>query len=380
MNYLKYLLLFVYIACLVTIQIIVVQNALAEEIIRSDQHDFKLVEITDGLERPWGMAFLPNEDILVTERVGRLRIIKQGRLVPKPIEGLPENIYAAGQGGLLDVALHPDFENNQLVYISYAGRGKGGAGTEVARGRLNGGSIEDVETVFVVQPKTRGKLHYGSRLTFAADGTLFITTGDRYKYLHEAQDPSNHLGTIIRINDDGSIPRDNPFLGHKKYKPEIYSFGHRNAQGITVRPMDQSIWAHEHGPQGGDEVNKLKAGANYGWPAITYGIDYSGEIISDKTHAPGMEQPVVYWDPSIAPCGMSFYDGEKFPQWKGDLFVGALVKMHLRRLQMRGDKVIQQEVLLEGMARIRDVRSGPDGFIYILTDESNGQLLRLEPL
>jgi len=351
----------------------------AEQIIQSEQHNFKLVKITDGLERPWSLAFLPDGDLLVTERVGRLRIIKQGELDPKPISGLPENIYPAGQGGLLDVVLHPNSTNNQLIYISYAGLGEGGAGTEVARGRLNGNKLEDVETIFVVQPKTKGKLHYGSRMAFASDGTLFITTGDRYKYLQEAQNPTNHLGSIIRIKDDGSIPEDNPFKQHEEYKPEIYSYGHRNAQGITLRSSDQSIWTHEHGPKGGDEVNKLKAGANYGWPAITYGIDYSGAIISDQTHAPGMEQPVVYWDPSIAPCGMSFYQGEHFPNWQGDLFVGALVKKHLRRLVMKGDEVVDQEILLEGMARIRDVRTSPDGYIYILTDSNNGEVLRLEP-
>lgn len=351
----------------------------AEQFIQSDLHDFKLVKITDGLERPWSLAFLPDGNLLVTERVGRLRIIKQGKLDPKPISGLPKNIYPAGQGGLLDVVLHPNFANNQLIYISYAGLGEGGAGTEVARGRLNGNKLEDVEIIFVVQPKTKGKLHYGSRMAFASDGTLFITTGDRYEYLQEAQNPINHLGSIIRIEDDGSIPEDNPFKQHEKYQPEIYSYGHRNAQGITLRPSDQSIWSHEHGPKGGDEVNKLREGANYGWPAITYGIDYSGAIISDQTNAPGMEQPVVYWDPSIAPCGMSFYQGEKFPHWQGDLFIGALVKKHLRRLVMNGDEVVSQEILLEGMARIRDVRTSPDGYIYILTDSNNGEVIKLEP-
>ncbi len=355
------------------------QFVCAQEVYISEEHEFKLVEIAEKLERPWGMAFLPGGDVLVTERVGRLRLIKQGKLVSQPIQGLPENIYVAGQGGLLDVALHPDYENNQLVYISFAGRDGRIAGTEVVRGRFNGVALENIETIFVVDPKTRGKLHYGSRLVFAADGTLYITTGDRYDRLHDAQDPHNHLGAIIRVNDDGSIPKDNPFVGHAKNRPEIYSYGHRNVQGIAIRPLDQSVWSHEHGPRGGDEVNIIQAGANYGWPAITYGIDYSGAIISDKTHAPGMQQPVVYWDPSIAPCGMTFYEGRQFPRWQGDLFVGALVQKHLRRLQMKGDEVVKQEVLLEGFARIRDVRTGPDGYLYILTDEKNGKLLRLEP-
>lgn len=354
-------------------------QALAQQVHQSKHYDLTLIEVASGLERPWGLAFLTNGDMLVTERVGQLRIIRQGVLDPQPISGLPENIYPAGQGGLLDVALHPEFEVNQLVYISYAGLGESGAGTEVARGRFNGNSLENVETIFVAQPKTKGKLHYGSRLVFAADGTLFITTGDRYSFLHEAQNPQNHIGSIVRINDDGSIPKDNPFFEHDDYQAAIYSYGHRNVQGITMRLSDKTIWSHEHGPRGGDEVNKLKAGANYGWPAITYGIDYSGAIISDKTHAPGMQQPIVYWDPSIAPCGMSFYQGDKFPNWKGDLFVGALVKKHLRRLSLQGDKVIEQEVLLDGLARIRDVRTSPDGDIYILTDDTNGKVLRLEP-
>jgi glucose/arabinose dehydrogenase len=197
--------------------------------------------------------------------------------------------------------------------------------------------------------------------------------------MEEAQNPRTHLGSIVRINDDGSIPKDNPFVNSKHHKPETFTYGHRNAQGIALRPLDNSIWSHEHGPRGGDEVNKLEAGNNYGWPTITYGVDYSGAIISDKTHAPGMEQPIVYWDPSIAPCGMTFYNGDKFPEWRGDLFVGALAKRHLRRLELRGDKVISQEVLLEGLGRIRDVRSGPDGYLYVLTDSRNGQILRLEP-
>jgi glucose/arabinose dehydrogenase len=365
---------------LMLLSVTFVTFANAQEIYRSVQHDFKLTTITDGLERPWGLAFLPNGDFLITERVGRLRIVKDGQLNAKPISGLPENIYVKGQGGLLDVAIHPEFASNNLVYISYAGGNESGASTKVARGRLVDNRLEETETVFVAEPKTEGSLHYGSRLVFADDGTLFITTGDRYDRLHDAQRPSNHLGSIIRINDDGSIPEDNPFVDHEGYQAEIYSYGHRNAQGITMRPSDKSIWAHEHGPRGGDEVNKLKAGANYGWPAITYGIDYSGAIISDKTRAPSMEQPVVYWDPSIAPSGMAFYTGDRFPQWKGDLFVGALVLKHLRRLEMQGDEIIEQEVLLEGMARIRDVRNGPDGYLYILTDEINGKLLRLEPV
>ena len=346
---------------------------------RSDKHDFRIVPIVGGLDHPWGLVFLPNGDMLVTERSGQLRIVRDGVLDPKPIEGVPK-VFDSGQGGLMDVALHPNFESNRLVYLSYAGRGPGGAGTEVARGRLAGNKLAGVEVIFRVAPKTSGSNHYGSRLLFAPDGTLFITTGDRYSYLEQAQDPSDHLGTIVRVHDDGSVPEDNPFVGRSDARPEIYTYGHRNVQGIALRPGDKSIWMHEHGPRGGDEVNILKPGANYGWPTITYGIDYSGAIISDKSAAPGMEQPVVYWDPSIAPSGMVFYDGDRFPNWRGDIFLGALAQAHLRRLELDGDRVVTQEVLLEDLGeRIRDVRVGPDGYLYVLTDSGDGQILRLEP-
>jgi glucose/arabinose dehydrogenase len=350
----------------------------AQTPIQSQQATFVINEITQGLEHPWGLAFLPNGDMLVTERTGYLRRLRNGKLDPTPISGLPK-IFIGGQGGLLDVAIHPNFRRNRLVYLSYSARGRGGAGTHVARGRLVGNQLKNVKVIFKASPKTTGRAHYGSRLLFGPDGTLYITTGDRYHMMEEAQNPRTHLGSIVRINDDGSIPKDNPFVNSKHHKPETFTYGHRNAQGIALRPLDNSIWSHEHGPRGGDEVNKLEAGNNYGWPTITYGVDYSGAIISDKTHAPGMEQPIVYWDPSIAPCGMTFYNGDKFPEWRGDLFVGALAKRHLRRLELRGDKVISQEVLLEGLGRIRDVRSGPDGYLYVLTDSRNGQILRLEP-
>lgn len=354
----------------------------AEGTHQSEEYEFKVVEYVNWLSNPWGMAFLPNGDILVTEkRKKQLRIIRNGKLDESPIIGLPRNIDTGGQGGLLDVTAHPNFKENNLVYFSYSGTGKGGKGTEVAKGKLSGNKLENVQTIFKVSPKTSGSHHYGSRLQFAKDGTLFITTGDRYSYLKEAQNPSNHLGSVIRINDDGSIPKDNPFVGHPKFKPETYSYGHRNAQGLTLNPKDNSLWLHEHGPRGGDELNKLdKPGANYGWPKVTYGIDYSGSIISNKTKAPGIIPPVIYWKPSIAPSGMSFYTGDKFPNWQDNLFVGALAGAHLRRIVFNGDKVIKQEVLLKHTARFRDVKTGPDGYIYLLTDDSQGQLLRLEPL
>ncbi len=354
-----------------------------QNIERSEQHDFQVVTLAEGLEHPWGMAFLPDGGILITERPGRLRLFKDGKLLADPIPGGPQAI-ARGQGGLLDVALHPDFATNGYLYFSYTGadpaKDQRLTGTEVARARFDGRELTALEVIFRALPKTPGGAHYGSRLVFSRDGKLFVSLGDRRNYMKEAQNPANHLGSILRLNDDGSLPEDNPFAGQTKVMEEIFTYGHRNVQGLALHPSSGEIWAHEHGPRGGDEVNLLKSGANYGWPAITYGIDYSGAIISEKTSAPGMEQPVVYWDPSIAPSGMAFYDGDLFAQWKGDLFVGALAHRHLRRLEMDGQKVVGQEALLRGLReRIRDVRSGPDGFIYLLTDSARGRLIRLEP-
>jgi glucose/arabinose dehydrogenase len=347
----------------------------------SKAHKFKINVIADGMQNPWSLAFLPDGGMLVTERPGRLRLIAQGKLQQQPLAGVPQ-VVARGQGGLLDVALHPKFSENKLVYLTYSGAGEGGVNTEVARAAYNNGRLENLQVIFKSQPKTSGNNHYGSKLLFHPDGTLFVTLGDRYTFMKEAQSTANHLGTIVRLNDDGSVPEGNPFAGNQRAKPEIFSYGHRNVQGIALRPGTQTVWAHEHGPQGGDELNILKPGANYGWPAITYGVDYSGAIISDKKEAPGMEQPVVYWVPSIAPSGMTFYSGDLFPQWKGDIFIGALTRTHLRRVKLNGDKVVEQEELLKELGeRIRDVRQGPDGLIYLLTDDpSDGKLLRLEPV
>lgn len=351
------------------------------EIYRSSVgHAFRLTEVAVGLKNPWSLAFLPDGKMLVTERGGRLRLIQGGKLEKDPVAGTP-TVVARGQGGLLDVVPHPQFASNGLIYLSFSAAGEGGANTAVMRARLHGNRLDEQKVIFEAAPKTSGGNHFGSRLLFAPDGTLFITLGERFTHRNEAQNTANHLGKVIRINDDGSVPKDNPFVGKPGAMPEIYSYGHRNSQGIALRPGTSEIWQHEHGPRGGDEVNILKAGANYGWPKITYGIDYDGSIISDKQALPGMEQPVVYWVPSIAPSGMAFYDGDKFPKWKGDLFVGALAKTHLRRLRLDGQKVVEQEELLGGLEeRIRDVRSGPDGFLYVVTDDSsNGRVLRLEP-
>lgn len=356
--------------------------ALAEETFKSSAgENFRLVEIAVHLETPWSLALLPDGDMLVTEREpGTLRLIKGGKLQAKPVAGTPE-VAAAGQGGMLDVVPHPNFAENRLIYLSYAAAGAGGRNTEVMRGRLDGGQLTDAEVIFRADPKTPGSAHYGSRLLFAPDGTLYITLGDRYSLRDEAQNLANHLGTVVRLKDDGSVPEDNPFVDKPDGRPEIFSYGHRNSQGIALRPGTGEIWEHEHGPRGGDEVNILKPGANYGWPKITYGIDYSGAIISDKTEAPGLEQPIVYWVPSIAPSGMAFYDGDQFPQWRGNLFVGALAGSHLRRLTLDGDRIVDQEVLLDGLGeRIRDVRAGSDGSLYIVTDDPvNGRVLKLEP-
>jgi len=350
----------------------------APAVVESEQATFAVVTLLDDLEHPWGLAFLPDGGMLVTERPGRLRIYRDGVLLD-PVRGTPE-VDDRRQGGLLDVALHPDFAENQLVYLSYSGAGEGGVNTEVLRGRLVARQLLDVEVIFRARPKTSGSLHYGSRLLFAADGTLYVTLGERYREMKQAQDPDNHLGTIVRIEPDGSIPADNPFAAGEQGAPEVFSYGHRNVQGIAQHPQTGAIWAHEHGPKGGDELNVLEPGANYGWPAITYGVDYSGAIISEKTHAPGMEQPVVQWTPSIAPCGMEFYQGEAFPQWQGDILLGSLKYTHLRRLEIDGNEVVGQEELLRDRSRrIRDVGVGPDGLVYLLTDHGDGELLRLEP-
>jgi glucose/arabinose dehydrogenase len=318
--------------------------------------------------------------MLVTERAGRLRIVQDGKLLPQPVAGLPP-VAAVGQGGLLDVAAHPRFAENALVYLSYSARGSDGVGTEVARGRLAGDRLEDVKTIFRQQPKGNTGRHFGSRLVFDRAGYLYITLGDRGE-MERAQNPADHAGSVIRLHDDGRVPADNPFAGKPGWKPEKYTLGNRNMQGAALHPQSGRLWTHEHGPQGGDEVNVIRPGANYGWPVITYGVNYGfGTKIGEGTSKPGMEQPLHYWVPSIAPSGMAFYTGDKFPRWRGDLFVGALRDEMLVRLKLDGEKIVQEERLLKGaLGRIRDVRSGPDGFLYLLNDESRGVLARLEPV
>lgn len=339
--------------------------------------DVRPVTVADGLDHPWSVAFLPDGRFLVTERGGRLwRVGLAGERTE--IRGLPDNIVARRQGGLFDVVLHPDFANNGFVYLSYNGKGTGGTGTEVARAVLTGDRLRDLDVIFRAAPKMRSDIHFGGRLLFAADGKLLITLGDRMN-MDGAQDKATHWGGIIRLNDDGTAPADNPFMDDATARAELYSYGHRNVQGIALAP-DGTVWATEHGPQGGDELNIIKPGVNYGWPAITYGIDYDNSVISNKTEMDGMEQPVTYWRPSIAPSGLAVYTGDKYPGWTGDIFSGALAGMHLRRLDMKDGKIIMQEVLLSPLGqRIRDVRQGPDGLLYVLTDDANGRLIRLEP-
>ena len=351
----------------------------AAQTIQSQEHAFRLVEVVRGLEQPWSLAFLPDGRMLVTERAGRLRIVRDGRLDAAPVAGLPE-IALHGQGGLLDVALHPRFAENGFVYLSYAARGNDGVGTEVARGRLAGGRLENVQVIFRQHPKGNRGQHFGSRLVFDRAGYLYITLGDRGER-ERAQKPDDHAGSVIRLHDDGRVPKDNPFAGKPGWKPEKYTLGHRNQQGAALHPQSGELWTHEHGPQGGDEVNVIRAGANYGWPVITFGVNYGiGTRIGEGTAKPGMAQPIHVWVPSIAPSGMAFYTGDKFPKWRGDLFVGALKDQMLVRLRFDGEKVVREERLLKGaLGRIRDVRAGPDGFLYLLNDESQAALVRLEP-
>ena len=297
-----------------------------------------------------------------------------------PVAGLPP-IEAHGQGGLLDVALHPRFAENQLIYLAYAGPGKGGVSTEVARGKLVDNRLEDVQVLFRQQPKSKTGRHFGSRLVFDRAGYLYITLGDRGER-ERAQRPDDHAGSVIRLHDDGRIPADNPFVNREGWKPEKFTLGNRNIQGAALNPRSGEVWAHEHGPQGGDEINVIRSGINYGWPVITYGVNYViGTPIGEGTHKPGMAQPLYYWVPSIAPSGMTFYTGDGFPRWRGDLFVGSLKDRMLVRLSLDGEQVVAEERFLHDvLGRIRDVRQGPDGFLYLLTDENDGVLVRLQPV
>jgi len=346
---------------------------------------FQVRELLSGLEHPWSMAWLPNGEMLITEREGRLRrVSKDFRLDPRPIEGLPKNIEVDGQGGLFDVAVHPGFSRNGWVYLSFSEGQLGGrlssSGTALVRAKLDGHRLIEMETLFSMQPKSRGGRHFGGRVVFDRDGFLYLTLGDRGDE-DRAQRDNDHAGSVIRLHDDGRIPSSNPFVGSGSVPPEVFSRGNRNIQGAAVHPATGAIWAHEHGPQGGDEINIIRAGRNYGWPTITYGVNYvTGTKIGEGSQKAGMVQPIHIWVPSIAPSGMAFYSGNRYPGWSNSLFVGGLRSQALIRLEHQDNRIVAEERLMVGQhGRIRDVRVGPDGLIYLLTDDNNGKLLRLDP-
>ena len=356
---------------------------------RTDLHDLRIVTVAEGLEAPWAIGFLPDGEILVTERPGRLRVIRGGRLLPDPVPGVPR-VVARGQGGLLDVEAHPDFATNRTIYLSYSKPTpdhRWGT-TAVVRGIYDGDRFAPVGEVF--EAASRGRGHYGSRLAFDLDGFLYITVGDRQVpprargdlESHPAQKLSDHHGVVVRLHDDGRVPADNPFVGRDGALPEIWSYGHRNSQGLAVHPETGAIWLTEHGPQGGDEVNIAVAGANYGWPVIGYGVNYgSGTRIHDSSHAPGMEQPLHYWTPSIGTSGLAFYTGDQFQKWRGNLLAGGLVGQRIDRLEVENGRVVATETILAGIGGVRDVRQGPDGLIYVALDARRGpSIVRLEPV
>ncbi len=339
----------------------------------------RVVELATGLRAPWSIAFLPDGNALITEKHGSLRLFKEGALLPEPLLGLPPALQKA-DAGYLGLAIDPGFATTRHVFVCASMGTSEANSAAVIRASLAATRVEDAKVIFSARPLKKGEGHPGCQLQFLPDGTLLATLGDGYDYKDQAQSLDNHLGKVIRINQDGTVPRDNPFVRRAGALPEIYTWGHRNVQGIAVRPGTREIFIHEHGARGGDEVNLLRPGANYGWPRVTFGIDYSGASISAATSAPGFEAPRFYWVPSIAPSGMTFYDGDRFPEWRGDLFVGALAARALYRLDFERGQIVGQEILLaERKERIREVRQGPDGLLYVLTDAVAGKLLRIEP-
>jgi len=355
---------------------------------RSTYHDYRLVSVAEGFVRPWSIAFLPGGDMLVTEKPGRLRIVRNGELLPDAVSGVP-TVHAEGQGGLLDVVPHPDFESNRLIYLSYSKPKGEGSTTAVIRGKFENDELTDVEEIFEAVSDGRNG-HYGSRLAFDGNGYLFLSVGDRQAppsgdlEAHPAQDISVHNGTINRIHDDGRVPNDNPFVGQEGARPEIWSYGHRNPQGLAIHPETGDVWATEHGPQGGDELNLIQPGKNYGWPVIGYGVNYgAGTPIHSAQRQDGMENPVTFWVPSIATSGLIIYTGDAFPEWQGNIFSGGMAGEQLARLTMDGQIVVAEETLVQHVGRIRDVRQGPDGFIYLAFDNRRGEpsaIYRMEPV
>ncbi|MBS0221492.1 MAG: PQQ-dependent sugar dehydrogenase [Proteobacteria bacterium] len=351
----------------------------AQDVIRSAKVSYRLVTLSRKLEQPWAIAFLPDGRLLITERPGRLRIFANGRLERAAVGGVPK-VFAQVQGGLLDVCLHPRFAENRVLYLSYSAAGPDGAATVVARAELaESGGLRAVRPIFEALPRGSGGLHFGSRIVFDRAGLMYVTTGERFQ-MQRAQRLGDLAGKVVRLRDDGSVPPDNPFVGRAGVRPEIFTYGHRNPQGIALHPVTGRIWLVEHGPRGGDELNLLTAGANYGWPLATHGIDYSGAKISDHKSLPGMTDPVRFWVPSISPCGLAFYTGDAFPGWKGSLFTGALSDSALFRIDMDGDRYVGEErLLIDRLPFIRDVRQGPDGLLYLVTHSDDGGLYRLEP-
>lgn len=357
--------------------------------LKSALHDYRVVTVVDGLVQPWAIAFLPGGDALITERPGRLRIVRQGKLLPQPVEGVPK-VFHSSQGGLLEVMPHPDFASNRLLYITYSKPGASDTESRTAliRGRFENDRLTQVEELFDAVSKGRG--HYSGKIAFDKNGFLFLSLGDRQVppegklEAHPAQDLTNHHGKIVRLHDNGKVPTDNPFVNRTGARPEIWSYGHRNVQGLAIHPETGDLWADEHGPQGGDEVNRIQPGKNYGWPVIGFGVNYTtGLAIHAGTHRDGMEQPVRVWVPSIGISGMMFYTGDKFPQWRGNMFVGGMNGQQLSRLTMSGQRIVNEEELVQQKGRIRDIRQGPDGFIYLVTDDRDGKptpVYRLEPV
>jgi len=347
-----------------------------ENLILSEELKYQVDTIADGLSNPWALTFLPNNDLLVTERDGEIRIIRDNKLLENKITGVPD-VYAEGQGGLFEILLHPYYLNNGWLYISYASRGDGGGNTAIMRAKLDGFDLVDKEVIFQAKPFLSGGNHFGGRMEFDREGFLYLSIGERGRKSN-AQDRENHCGKVVRLNDDGSIPSDNPFISEAGVKPEIYTYGNRNPQGMAIHPITGQIWTHEHGPMGGDEINIVKAGLNFGWPEATFGKNYDGTIISDYSSLEGMADPLHYWDPSIAPCGMSFVTSDLFPQWKGNLLVGSLKFRYVARLTLEGETVVNEEKIIENLGRVRSIVEGPDGLIYVSV-ESPGMVVRISP-
>lgn len=355
-------------------------QALAQQSTAQQSPDYRVDVVAEGLEHPWSIAFLPDGRALVTERPGRLRVLSaDGTLQPEPLSGVPP-VFASGQAGLNEVSLAPDFPASQQIYLSYACGTAEANHTCLARARLGTKGLEDTEEIFRVQPAKKGAAHYGGRIAWLPDDTLVLSLGDGFDYREEAQKLTSHIGTIVRLSGNGSAPADNPFRGREGALPEIYSYGHRNVQGLIFDTEQSRLIAHEHGPKGGDELNLIEPGKNYGWPITSFGLDYTGARVTPFTNRPGMEPPLLHWTPSIAPSGMTLYNGEMFPQWQGDLLVGALAARRVHRVSLEKGEARDVEVLFESLnERIRDVKTGPDGAVYLLTDSANGQVLRVTP-